>query len=187
MRGFQKFSNNCVVFLFIVVSILIFGCGGERAVQRTNAPPQSISGFLADYEKSFNPTKYDASVGAIQAQERLEHNALEAVRLVSIAIPETIPGFRIQLLFTSEIDKANSLRDTLSNEFPDEWIYVVYDAPNYKVRIGNFPDRTSARPLLRKLIDEGYPDAWIVPDNVIKNPVQKLPEQFIVPDNHSSP
>ena len=44
-------------------------------------------------------------------------------------------------------------------------IRIVYNAPYYKVRIGDFVDRQTAQQSL-KLIRKRFPDAWIVPDQV---------------------
>ncbi len=184
MRGFQKYSSR-VIFLFVLVTaIVLCSCGGTREAARVEPPKETLQTFLSTYEKTFSPTAYDASVGVIRTEEQQQHALFEAARLITTAVPETIPGFRIQVLFTSDIDQANELRDTLSVHFPDDWTYVVYDAPNYKVRVGNFIERSDAEMFLRKVVSDGYPDAWIVPDNVIKNPPPRLPEQFIVPDSH---
>jgi hypothetical protein len=44
-------------------------------------------------------------------------------------------------------------------------VRMVYNAPYYKVRVGDFVDRKVAQKSL-KIIRKRFPDAWIVPDQV---------------------
>ncbi|MBI1806300.1 MAG: SPOR domain-containing protein [Ignavibacteria bacterium] len=134
------------------------------------------------YEKTFNPADYDVDVKTILDEENRQRSTLEPAIVVTPAAPETISGFRVQVLFTQEIDQANQLKENLANAVPDDWVYVVYEAPYYKVRVGNFADRSTANQMVRKLVSIGYKDAWIVPDNVMKNPPPKPPETFIEPE-----
>jgi hypothetical protein len=41
-------------------------------------------------------------------------------------------------------------------------VYVDFEAPNYKVRIGDFIDRDSAESLQQELVQMGYNSAWIL-------------------------
>jgi len=138
--------------------------------------------FFLKYEKTFNPSAYDPAPTLIKQEENAQHTALESAKIMITAVPETIPGFRIQVLFTQEIDQANHLRDSLDALLPQEWLYIVYDSPYYKVRVGNYEERNEANPLLKQLNTMGFRDAWIVPDNIIKNLPQKPPEVDIEPE-----
>ena len=70
-------------------------------------------------------------------------------------------GFRVQLLATKEASKAEQLQKKLLNNL-NQNIYIVYEAPNYKVRIGDFIDRRKAENLRKEMIKEGYTSAWII-------------------------
>ena len=41
-------------------------------------------------------------------------------------------------------------------------IYIIFEAPNYKVRIGNFIDRKKAENYRQEMIKEGHSSAWII-------------------------
>ncbi len=84
--------------------------------------------------------------------------------------PIVVQGFRVQLFSTSEIDDANAKKAKAENSFPDEWFYVVYDQPTYKLRGGNFVNRTAADAFAKHLTGKGFPDAWTVPEKIVKNP-----------------
>src|SRR3954452_8117187 len=49
-----------------------------------------------------------------------------------------IPGFRIQAANTQNRDEANAIKAELLRRFPDQKSYFLYQAPNFRVRIGNF-------------------------------------------------
>ena len=79
-----------------------------------------------------------------------------------------IEGFRVQVLATSSQENADRLRDELAIEYGKD-IYIVFEAPNYKVRIGNFIDRRIAEKLRLELINKGYPSAWIIRTRIEPN------------------
>jgi hypothetical protein len=49
------------------------------------------------------------------------------------------------------------MKSTLSDS-----VYVDFEAPNYKVRVGDFIDRNSAESLQQDLVQMGYNSAWIL-------------------------
>ena len=79
-----------------------------------------------------------------------------------------IEGFRVQVLATSSQENADRLRDELTIEYGKD-IYIVFEAPNYKVRIGNFIDRRLAEKLRLELINKGYPSSWIIRTRIEPN------------------
>jgi hypothetical protein len=74
---------------------------------------------------------------------------------------QVVYGYRVQVLATRFADRADSLRSILSPLFNNE-VYVTYEAPNYKVRVGNCLDREDAEILKRRLAKKGYSSAWII-------------------------
>ena len=84
--------------------------------------------------------------------------------------PIVVQGFRVQLFSTPEIDEANAKKAQAEAAFPDEWFFVVYDQPTYKVRGGNFVNRSAADAFAKHLTQKGFPDAWTVPEKIVKNP-----------------
>jgi hypothetical protein len=186
MPGYQRIrKNNYHIFwlCILVCALSLFGgCKSSKEAERKTEQKSSLKKFLNKYEKTFDPSDFNLSLDSIRFEENHLRASLEASKLVSVAPPETIPGFRIQVLFTPDIEQANQTKDSLSNLLSEEWTYIVYDAPYYKIRVGNYINRTSANLMLRKLVVLGYQDAWIVPDKIIKNPPQRLPSTDIVPD-----
>jgi len=185
MPGYQRILKNKYHTLWLLIIFsglsLLWGCKSSETSEKIQ-PKSSFKEFLTKYESNFDPTEFDMSIDSVRKELKLQHDAMDASKLVSIAAPETIPGFRVQVLFTPDIEEANQIRDSLAILLPQEWTYTVYDAPYYKIRVGNYVDRTAANQMVNKLVGFGYQDAWIVPDKVIKNPPQRLPDIEIVPD-----
>ena len=72
-----------------------------------------------------------------------------------------IEGFRVQLLATRDRVSAEKFQSELEQIY-NEKIYIIFEAPNYKVRIGNFIDRQSAEKMRKDFSNKGYPSAWII-------------------------
>ena len=187
MHGLQKSRRSNKVsrqffVLLVAFIVVLWGCSSSEEAGKNDGPEMTEKEFLAKYEKTFNPADYDVDISVINAEEKRRMAELEGPAILTTAAPETVSGFRVQIFLTQEIDQANQLKDSAAAQVPEEWVYVVYDAPYYKVRIGNFPDRQSANVMVKKLAETGFKDAWVVPDNVFKNPPPKPPEIFIEPE-----
>jgi len=72
-----------------------------------------------------------------------------------------IEGFRVQVFATQDRNKAESIKKDLEIVIGEE-VYIIFEAPNYKVRIGNFLDRESAEKLRKELVKQNFPSSWIV-------------------------
>lgn len=76
------------------------------------------------------------------------------------------PGYRIQVFFASGTEaknQANKLKTELKNSYPEYDVYILYEEPFFKVRIGNFRTKIEAYKLFKQ-IQESYPSAFIVDD-----------------------
>ena len=72
-----------------------------------------------------------------------------------------VEGFRIQLFATRDRFNAEKFQIDFGKIY-DKKIYVIFEAPNYKVRIGNFIDRNRAEKVRSEFSKKGYPSAWII-------------------------
>ena len=91
--------------------------------------------------------------------------------LTSAAGYNTIPGFRVQILTTQDLPEAISMKAKADSLLPSYNIYIVYDSPYYKVRVGDFRARYEANQAVNYIASHGFPNAWSVPDNVFRNPL----------------
>ncbi len=70
-------------------------------------------------------------------------------------------GFMVQVLSTKNGDIAENVRMELISQ-TDYGVRVIFEAPNYKIRVGAFTDRNDAERLLKQLSALGYRRSWIV-------------------------
>ncbi|MBI4549144.1 MAG: SPOR domain-containing protein [Ignavibacteriae bacterium] len=150
--------------------LVLLACKSTETTGRSEENNQALKDFLDRYEKTFNPSDYDSDFDLMKEIEQTLSSDTVVPSIETPIVSETVQGFRVQALFTQDIDQANQVKDSISKQLPDEWVYIVYDAPYYKVRVGNFLVRSDANPMVKKLVSLGYRDAWIVPDIVIKHP-----------------
>lgn len=79
----------------------------------------------------------------------------------------TLPGFRVQVLTTTQRALADSVRLSILEEYPTLPVYLLYEAPTYKVRVGDFWDRRDAEAWLHEQRYR-FPGAFVVPDKVLR-------------------
>ena len=88
---------------------------------------------------------------------------------------KTIPGFRVQIASFSGINSkvsAFNLRDRFLLDYPAVQAYIVFDEPNFKVKVGDFRTRLEAYAFLQQ-IKEVY-KGYIVRDNIYPEPPQQV-------------
>ena len=147
-------------------------------VSRAAAAPDSLAGprkeKLSTFEKSFKPSEFDTDIDLIHKKENQPRPIADVpVESFSTAEPDTVPGFRIQVFASNNYEDAAAVRNSLNLELPVLWVYMVYDAPAYKVRVGDYTNRADANLAVDGFIDRGYKGAWVVPDRVLSSPPPK--------------
>lgn len=79
-----------------------------------------------------------------------------------------IQGFRVQVYMDSGNQarlKTQRARAEFEQKFPEVSVYITYDEPNFRLRVGDFRTRLDARRFL-EAIAKDYPDAYIVVDMI---------------------
>lgn len=174
-----------------LLAVVAVGCGGASpsgAAGSDDAVAAERRTGDAGAEIPFDPTVFgieswkDSVAGGEPAEPDPEEGSTEEAR------PDIVPGFRIQVATTIDIDHANGLRDTLSAALPEEWVYVVHHPPYYKVRVGNFLERFAAGETIERMKRLGYPDVWVVPDRIYRDlpPPSALPPPALPPSEPAS-
>ena len=89
-----------------------------------------------------------------------DSTSFESVILLD-SVQSVIEGYRVQVLATRYFERADSFAIVMKNTVSDS-VYVDFETPNYKVRIGDFIERESAESLQQDLVQMGYNSAWIL-------------------------
>jgi len=161
-----------VVFSIIPIALIIAGCSGGGTTRNESSAGSTVdSDELAAYEAEFRPSEYDADLDEYFRKSITDSVATTPVDSQIVEQepePEFIQGFRVQLFSSTDFEEANMKKAEAEALFPEEKFYVVYDAPVYKIRGGNFRTRFEADKLSKRLGEHGYRNAWIVPDKIEK-------------------
>lgn len=78
---------------------------------------------------------------------------------------KSMPGYRIQLYYGSDRQKAIMLKAEFLRDYPENNVYLIYQQPNFKVRMGDFKNKFEADRFFKTIKDD-YPACFIVPDNI---------------------
>lgn len=77
----------------------------------------------------------------------------------------TIEGYRVQIYQGTKRDYANQLRSRFLSKFPEYNVYILFQTPDFRVRIGDFRNRSEAIKL-KYLIEKDFLNPFIVEDNI---------------------
>lgn len=78
----------------------------------------------------------------------------------------TTDGYRVQVISTDDIDEANRIRSELYEKTLRKEVYVMFEPPFYKVKVGDFTSKSEAENLRFKLNQLGYAESKVVQETV---------------------
>ena len=153
---------SCLFFLLMACSLSQFGWK-----QETPAKPLSKSEMREDFDPL---TLEDDDI--VIAPKDTSQTAKTAVAPVSWMIEEkpavNMDGYRVQLLMTKSEAAAHEAKQKAIFKFDDK-IYLIFEAPYYKIRIGDFESKKDADQIRDDALAKGFPDAWVVRTQIEKS------------------
>jgi hypothetical protein len=157
--------------LLIASALLIAGCGATKEIATDDRAASDEA--IRSFESRFQPSDHDPLKQRTHYRVPGSPDSLTAGSTnesLTPAAAEMVQGFRVQVYSSTEIDAARTKKAEFESAFPDEWFYLNYQAPTYKLRAGNFQTRFAAERFARLLTDQGYREAWTVPETVFRAP-----------------
>ncbi|MBS4028775.1 MAG: SPOR domain-containing protein [Ignavibacteriales bacterium] len=170
-----KTSKLSWVILNIFLLLIVSSCTNTEELRKRELAEERKT-FFAKYEAEFNPSDYPEEDYPDTIPEVKTDSVQE-----EIPMEEMISGFRVQVYLSENIDSAKIFFQSINPKLETEWVYMVYDAPLYKIRVGDFQDRVGATETMNALIQMGFANAWLVPDKVRKFPPEKPFQEFYSP------
>lgn len=76
------------------------------------------------------------------------------------------PGWRVQLFASTSMVAANDEAGVARGRFVES-VYVEYEPPYYKVRVGDYLTKDGARGMANRAKTQGYDEAWVVETLVV--------------------
>jgi hypothetical protein len=163
-------------------ALLVVGCGAAREAAndreyRTRQYEEGERAPLAEFEATWRPSEYEDDItlldsAALTAGEIVGPDADRDSVLVEAVVMQ---GFRIQILATSNFDEASVAKEVAEQLFEQDSVYVVFDPPLYRLRVGDYLTRFDASRALPQVINKGYPDAWVVSDRIVQRTAVRVP------------
>jgi hypothetical protein len=157
---------------------LMLGCAASEPETSPREPRQKNTSTapLTVYERDFMPSHFDVAIAQVESSsQRYTAREQDTITTATNTTTELTPGFRVQVMFSNSINEATKVKNEVALLFSADIVYVLYDSPYYKVRVGDYQERNDATQALKILIDKGYMQSWIVPDRVQKNPLKSPP------------
>ncbi len=98
--------------------------------------------------------------------EQLVRKQIEINEATTRESRRNVPGFRIQVINSPDRNKVFAAKAKIYQEFPDLKPYLLYQPPNYKLRVGNFKTQEEAEDY-EKQLSRLFPDGlYIVRDTI---------------------
>ena len=137
-------------------------CSGTKEVVKDDIPPQN----LYKYDESFDPLTLEDDDIIIASDEytRVVDNPGNNPDSVKITSLKEVTGFRVQILATKNIETASLFEQEASERFNnlDHKTYLIFEAPLYKIWVGDCKKRTQAEELRDMATQYGYRESFIV-------------------------
>ena len=80
----------------------------------------------------------------------------------SINVDGLVKGYRDQVMISENQEDLIEVKDSLE-KLIQEKIYIQFELPNYKLRVGNFSSRKKAELYRNKIARLGYRSSWVIP------------------------
>lgn len=183
-------GKKIAVLLMIVSGVgILFSCSsatrGTRGGTATPPPPE-----MPAIDESFDPfTLHDDDLEFPEPRMPDPGIPQFGTTPTSSASPTPAPnrmldGFRIQLFATRDIETATLQKKEAEYEFASDsvGVYIEFDSPLYKVRMGDCQSREDAEQLLKLARARGFPTAFIVKSKVYAAPLLQRDSSNNEPD-----
>ena len=115
----------------------------------------------------------------VHKDPRLEQLVKKQIEINEVTTRESrrnVPGFRIQVINTTDRNAAINAKTTVYRLFPELKAYLLYQAPYFRLKVGNFEDRKMAESYQRQLSREFKQNVYIVNDMIEVNPDKSTEE-----------
>ncbi len=99
---------------------------------------------------------------------------------------QTAMGWRIQIFASDSFESVTTMMEQARLEFPETGVYLKFEAPYYRIRLGDAQNIVDAEILLRRVQQMGYSGAFRVPSEVYVYPELRL-QQRMEADSLSMP
>jgi hypothetical protein len=151
-----------------VLILFIAGCAGTKKPEQKAPPPETKS----PYDESFDPLSLnddDIKIGPQTEPGREQENIDTSQQTENSPMRRQVSGFRVQILATSNIETASLTEQEATDRFGrlGHNTYLLFEAPLWKLRLGDCATRQEAEQLREQALNFGYSGAFIVKTKIM--------------------
>jgi len=146
---------------------LVTGCSSTKEVVKDDVIPQDTY----QYDETFDPLILEDDDILIAGDDNptvIDNTPNNDPNTEPIVPTKEVTGFRVQILATKNIETASLFEQEASERFGhlDHKTYLIFEAPLYKIRVGNCKERAKAEELRDLAMQYGYRESFIVKSKV---------------------
>jgi len=167
-----------VKLLWVLVAVLfLMSCAASQFGWPGEEDREERPGGMPEYAEDFDPETLNETEPEILPPVTEEaETAAEALQLPAGEAPDTsdtetrmVPGYRIQLYAGKDEMSARELKKKAIMRF-EENVYLIFEAPFWKIQVGDFENRRDADEMLAQLL-RNWPESdtpWVVPTQIVQ-------------------
>ena len=120
------------------------------------------SDFIKPSDFNDNPPKFpNVNLPSFSSDNDLENiSSNEEINFIKV--------YRVQIVISQNEQELQDVKIEIEKSI-DEQTYIIFELPNYKLRVGNFLNRKEAESFQKKIVRLGYRTAWVVPTMIEKD------------------
>jgi hypothetical protein len=156
-------------YLLVIIGLFLIGCSGSKSVTKKDDHSNK------NYDESFDPMTLDDNDIEFPSALTKDNTKNSDTSIINndniLDLLKEVNGFRVQIIATQDLEKATLLEEEAKNQFSiyGHKTYLVFEAPLYKIRLGDFTNRDQADELKIQALKNGYREAFIVRTKVKVN------------------
>ncbi len=164
------------VFISSIIVIYLTGCSastGSRYEKNEIKNEETHSEINDQIDEDFDITPYKTdvelesepiSMGKLPPDVWYQYD--ESEMGTNRKITGTSDGYRVQVIATDNLEEANQVRSEVYSRTTNKEVYVNFEPPFYKVKVGDFTSISDANDLKFMLNQLGYKEARVVQETV---------------------
>ncbi|MGA9292017.1 MAG: SPOR domain-containing protein [Ignavibacteriaceae bacterium] len=176
-------KKGIIQYIFpFMISVLLISCsasttgryGKEENNTKKKGEKKETQGKNEDNE-NFDLTPYRATFDVAGKEKRMKtespdvwynYKTRSASDTTASQIVGQVNGYRVQVYSSDNLEEADSIRTELYVETNQKAVYITFEPPFYKVKVGDFLKISEAKDLRFKLNQIGYTEARVVNDKI---------------------
>ena len=168
--------------LFIFFSLLIISCSastpgrygknenkGEKETKKNAEVKknENTENFdLTPYRATFDVEKKEKRSKIVKPDIWYGYKTSAGSDTSAPQIINQVNGYRVQVFSTDNLQEADSIRTELYLKTNQKAVYITFEPPFYKVKVGDFIKNSEAKDLSFKLNQIGYTEARVINDKI---------------------